>query len=386
MIDKFLPRRDNAYGKEISKKRDERLDLENPPSPTKNLSEKVSAVVSKKNVAITHHAHRLPPFTKLFSHDDKVLIIITADPDSIASAVALKRLLWRKVSHILVASTNVVRRPDNLKLVQSLKLTLPLLENLKLEDYTKLAMVDSQPHHSPQTASLHFTLVVDHHPIQRLTAPEKEADYSDIRPDWGATSTILLTYLRAARIKPNQILATALFYAIKTDTLNFVRQGQLEDMIAFRWLYPHIHHQLLSEIERAPIDRSAFKVMLKALNQAYFFKQYAYVFVEKLDHSDTLVLMADFVMQINDVNRVIISGVFQDKLVIILRSAGLRSNLGRLAEEAFGDLGSAGGHKNMARAEIPLSALESKFEINPSNLGRFVNKRIKEVMAVSKKI
>jgi nanoRNase/pAp phosphatase (c-di-AMP/oligoRNAs hydrolase) len=191
----------------------------------------------------------------------------------------------------------------------------------------------------------------------------------------------MVSYLRAARIKPNPVLATALFYAIKTDTQNFVRQGQIEDMRAFRWLYPLIHLPLLSEIERAPIDRASFKVMLRALNQAVFHRQYAYVFIERLDHADTLVLVADFIMQVNGVSRAIIAGVHGDKLVVVLRSAGLRSNLGRMASEVFGPYGSAGGHKNMARAEMPLSGLDPKHQAKPGNLSRFVERRVSEFFA-----
>ena len=38
----------------------------------------------------------LPRLYQLFSHEDRLLILIDADPDSIASALALKRLLWRR--------------------------------------------------------------------------------------------------------------------------------------------------------------------------------------------------------------------------------------------------------------------------------------------------
>ncbi|MDR3203591.1 MAG: DHH family phosphoesterase [Deltaproteobacteria bacterium] len=320
------------------------------------------------------------PLTKFFNRDDRILIIITADPDSIASAVALKRLLWRKVSQVVVASTNVVKRPDNLRLISALKLRLPLLADTQISSFTKLALVDSQPDHNPQTANLNFAIVVDHHPIC-LKNIEHETHFHDIRPDWGATASIFVNYLKSAKIRPNQILATALFYAIKTDTQNFVRQGKLEDMIAFRWLYPMIHQPLLSEIERAPISRDSFNLMLKALNQADFNKNYCSVYFQSLDHADTLVLTADWVMQINGVNRAITYGVHDKSLVVVMRSGGLRSsNLGRLAQQAFGPFGSAGGHRNMARAEIPLANIIPK-HCQAGNLKNFVTKRLREALS-----
>ncbi|MDR1309306.1 MAG: DHH family phosphoesterase, partial [Deltaproteobacteria bacterium] len=254
------------------------------------------------------------PVLNPFSHEDRVLIVISADPDSIASAVAFKRLLWRKVAQVTVASTNEVRRPDNLRLLAALKLHLPHLGEVDLGHFNRLAMVDSQPHHSPLTAGLKFSVVVDHHPVGPPSLVLHPPEFTDIRSDYGATATIFVHYLRAARIRPNQLLATALFYAIKTDTQNFVRQGQIEDMRAFRWLYPLIHQPLLSEIEQAPIGRKSFKYMLEGLNQTVFDKNYAAVFFERLDHADTLVLAADFVMKIEGVGRAVATGVFGDKL------------------------------------------------------------------------
>ena len=49
----------------------------------------------------------------------------------------------------------------------------------------------------------------------------------------------------------------------------------------------------------------------------------------------------------------------------ILRNDGLRKDAGKVAKESFGELGSAGGHKSMARAEIHLEALRD--EVNYEN-------------------
>jgi nanoRNase/pAp phosphatase (c-di-AMP/oligoRNAs hydrolase) len=50
----------------------------------------------------------------------------------------------------------------------------------------------------------------------------------------------------------------------------------------------------------------------------------------------------------------IVGGIYQDKLIVIFRNDALRKNAGRLAVQAFGKLGSAGGHAASARAEVPL--------------------------------
>ncbi|MDR1044980.1 MAG: DHH family phosphoesterase [Candidatus Adiutrix sp.] len=320
---------------------------------------------------------RLEAFFKVFQSDDRVLIVISADPDAMASAAAVKRLLWRKVSQVAVASVNQVKRPDNLHLLEILKLKMDSLASIDPGDYQRLVMVDSQPHHSPETELLSFDLVIDHHPSAPLY-PGRQPAFADIRPELGATATMMAGYLRAAKIRPNPRLATALFYAIKTDTQNFVRQGQLEDMKAFRRLYPLVHLPLLSDIERAPIARSSFKNIVSGLGGAVFAKNSAHSFLGRTDHADTLVMVADFLMKIKGVNRAVAAGLAGDKLVIILRAGGLRQDVGQLAQRAFGELGSAGGHKNMARAEIPLKHLEVKIRNNLQAINRFVLRRLSD--------
>lgn len=319
---------------------------------------------------------RLETFFKNFHNDDKALIIISADPDAIASAVAVKRLLWRKVSQVTVASVNQVKRPDNLRLIEILKLKLEAFKSLKLENFSRLVMVDSQPGHSPLTENLPFSVVIDHHPCSILAAGQNYPAYADIRPDFGATASMMAGYLKAAKIKPNHRLATALFYAIKTDTRDFVRQGQLEDMKAFRWLYPFINPQTLSDIEKAPIARSSFNNIVSGLAGAVFTKNNVHTVLSRTDHPDTLVLIADLLMKVKGVNRSVAAGIFGQKLIIIMRANGPRQNMGQLAEKAFGEFGSAGGHKSMARAELPLENLDPKIKDNTRIMERFIVKRL----------
>ena len=82
---------------------------------------------------------RLRRFYKLFSGDDHVLIVINADPDAIASAMAVKRLLWRKVASVTISHINTIERPDNLAMIRLLGvdagvsssiLSLPIMKRL----------------------------------------------------------------------------------------------------------------------------------------------------------------------------------------------------------------------------------------------------------------
>jgi nanoRNase/pAp phosphatase (c-di-AMP/oligoRNAs hydrolase) len=161
---------------------------------------------------------------------DTVGILIEADPDAMASAMALKRLLWRKAKKVSVYRCNTVKRADNLAFIKLLRVDQTHIRNLRRKQISKWATVDAQPDRYQEFLAHPFDIVIDHHPV----SPETEAQLVDIREDYGANSTIMTEYLRAARIRPSPRLATALFCGIKTDTQAFTRASTDHDIIAFR--------------------------------------------------------------------------------------------------------------------------------------------------------
>ncbi|MCF8028799.1 MAG: phosphoesterase, partial [Desulfobacteraceae bacterium] len=72
--------------------------------------------------------------------------------------------------------------------------------------------------------------------------------------------------------------------------------------------------------------------------------------------------IADFFMRVNTVTWSIVSGFNSGRLIIILRNDGLRKDAGSVASKQFGSLGTAGGHKSMARAEIPIESLKTDLD------------------------
>lgn len=302
---------------------------------------------------------RIRSFYRQFSGNDHVLILINADPDAIASAMAVKRLLWRKTADVTISSINVIKRPDNVAMVRLLDVPLVHVDDLgPPERYTRVIIVDSQPDHSPAFEKYPVHLVIDHHPRTAF-----EAAFIDIRPEYGATATILTEYIRAAKIKPSARLATGLFHAIKTDTRNFERQTLMEDVRAFQFLFKYANTTLARKIEQADLRLDFLKYFRIALETMKMHRGRVFVHLGTVSNPDVCVLVADFFMRVNPVTWSIVSGVYADKLVVIFRNDGIRKNAGKLARKGFCQLGSAGGHKSMARAEIPLSALEGEVDL-----------------------
>ncbi len=288
-----------------------------------------------------------------------MLVLINADPDAIASAMAVKRLLWRKVAGVAISNINVIKRPDNLAMVRLLGVNLLHVDNLKGETrFNRIVIVDSQPSHNDAFLRFNPDVVIDHHP-----RTDMNVQFADIRPEYGSNSTILTEYLRAARIKPSVKLATGLFHAIKTDTRNFERQTLIEDIRAFQFLFRYANTTLARKIEQADLRLDFLKYFKIAIETMRVHRGRVFVHLGEVVNPDVCVLVADFFMRVNPVTWSIVSGVCDGTLILIFRNDGIRKNAGTVAKKSFCQLGSAGGHKSMARAEIPVSCIPEMVDI-----------------------
>lgn len=315
--------------------------------------EKIADTVTRsesKNSALS----RLNGFWEVFGKDDNVLVVISADPDALASALAVKRLLRYRVQNVTIGYPNEIRRMNNLEMVKRLKIPIERLHTLKINDFDKRILLDSQPLHLPCFEKVGFDVVIDHHPV----TVDWDAKFIDIRPNYGATSSIMVEYLRAANIKPSVALATALFYGIKVDTHNFEKSALLADGISFRYLFNLANLNLVRKLELTDMRRSELKYFKTALNELKFWKGKAFIHVGRVWSPDILVIIADFLNHVDQFSWVLVSGVHGERLVVIMRCDGYRKNAGNFAVKTFGKFGVAGGHREAARAELPLKNLD----------------------------
>jgi nanoRNase/pAp phosphatase (c-di-AMP/oligoRNAs hydrolase) len=299
---------------------------------------------------------RLP---QVFGRDERWLIVINADPDAMASAMALGRIMAHRVADVGIAHVNEVKRPDNLAMMRFLRIpTVPFTPEVKA-GYDHFAMVDSQPHQHPGFKGCEFSLVIDHHPLNR--AHPVKADFVDIRPDYGSVSTILTEYLYNLRIRPGKLLATALMYGIKTDTQSFERHFLEADIKAFSYLTKFADMQLMRKIIHSEYHRQWLKFFSKAFRKMRFVgTKGLFVFMDQLESPDILVMLADFFTRVHGLSWNMLAAVVKKTVVVVFRGDGIGRNMGTMAQNLFGDVGSAGGHRGAARAEIDLAKLNGK--------------------------
>jgi nanoRNase/pAp phosphatase (c-di-AMP/oligoRNAs hydrolase) len=225
--------------------------------------------------------------------------------------------------------------------------------------FDHFALVDSQPDHHPAFKSIPFTLILDHHPLP--AHPISGVPFVEIRPEYGATSTLMTELLYNLKIRPAKMLATALQFGIKTDTGNFERHFSDVDLRAFRYLARTADQHLLLRIARSEYRESWLATFAKACTVLYALGSSGrYAYVGEVDNPDILVNIADFFMRVYEIRWAAVCGRYNDTLVVIFRGDGISRNLGIFSRQAFGDLGSAGGHKAMARAEIHVQAAQDE--------------------------
>jgi nanoRNase/pAp phosphatase (c-di-AMP/oligoRNAs hydrolase) len=304
---------------------------------------------------------KVQQYQRFLSDADRVLILLhnDPDPDALASGLALRNVLRRTKKTAIIAAIGSVTRPENLRMLNLLDLHVELITPAQVADYDRVAMVDVQPHYFSGTID-HVDLVIDHHPEQ----PGYSAVFKDIRPDYGSTSTILTEHLRAVDANISERTATALLYAIKSDTHFFNRQASHVDVEAFSYLYPLADAALIGKMEGAEITMERLEYVVKARQNGRIVEQVFCAFLGNSSRDDFIPYVADFYLQLENVSWTIVSGIVNDSLVMSVRNLGYSRNAGEFVRKYFGDIGNAGGHRAMAKAVVPLHAFRSKFGNN----------------------
>jgi len=288
-----------------------------------------------------------------FEGAESVLILLQddPDPDAIASGLALRQVLGRNKQTAPLGSFGRVTRPENIAMVKLLEIEIEKLTKATIKNYSRIAVVDLQPPHLSSPPD-EIDLVIDHHPEQF----NYKSHLKDIRPNYGATSTILLEYLLCTNSSIGTRLGTAMLYGIKSDTFALSREVNEWDVYAFSYLYQLANQNLMRRIERPELPPAALDALSVALKNRKVINRVAFVNLGRVERDDLIPQMADFSLSFEGIEWAFVSGVYESNYIISVRNVGYVRSAGRVLKEAFGGIGSAGGHASMAKAIIPLGS------------------------------
>src|SRR5207253_7217484 len=268
---------------------------------------------------------RVQQYQRYFSDADRVLILLhnDPDPDAMASGLALRNVLRRTKATAIIGAIQGVTRPENLRMVNLLDIHVEAVTPDSLREFDRIAMVDVQPNYFGGLID-RVDLVIDHHPEQ----PGYTAVFKDVRADYGSTCTILTEHLRAVDVNISERTATAMLYAITSDTLFFSRHTNRVDLEAFTFLYPLADAALIRKMEGAEITLERLDYVTRATQGGIMRDQVFCAFLGPSPREDFIPYVADFFLQVEDVKWTVVAGIVNDVLIVSVRNLGYTKNAG----------------------------------------------------------
>ena len=299
---------------------------------------------------------KLNALEKLFKDQRRLLVVLhnNPDPDAIASAFALSFLV-KKLFQVqsTLAYGGIIGRAENLAMVRELKIHLLRISRIRFNRYDRIAMVDTQPgagnNALPKDVRCH--VVIDHHPRRRGL----KADFIHIDTEYGATATVLIEWLMAGRLDIPADLATALAYAIRTETQDLGRETSRRDIDAYLNVYPRANMRKLARIAYPKLPHSYFTTLGSGLKRALTYRHLICVHLGDIPIPELVAEIADLMMRHKHIGWVLCTGRFSDNLIISLRSSNPKAQAGKIIKRVVPNRNMAGGHDTFAGGMIPLS-------------------------------
>jgi nanoRNase/pAp phosphatase (c-di-AMP/oligoRNAs hydrolase) len=278
------------------------------------------------------------------------------DPDSMASAVALKYIASRLLEKdAQIALGGIVGRAENRAMRTYLNIELVPVGDVVFDGAVLVALVDTQPGRSNNSLPDHVlpTVVIDHHPAY---ADYAGVPFLDLRDQYGATSTILTEYLHESKLEIEPKIATALFYGIAAETQDLGREATPADIEASHFLYPYTNKRRLAKIENARVPREYFRVFREAIDHAALYGDRAVVSIlGDVQYPDMVAEVADFLLRLDQVEWSAAIGAYNGCLYCSIRTTDRDANAGDLLQRVLGAK-SAGGHDMIAGGRVPLGS------------------------------
>lgn len=277
------------------------------------------------------------------------------DPDAIASAVALCRLADRIGVAAEPCYHGEISHQENRALVNLLELPLRKLEAGEIEEFGGVALVDhSRPGiNDSLPEDTEIDVVIDHHPPRGPV----DGEFVDLRSGVGATSTLLAEYLERFDVTADTTTATALLYGIQVDTKEFTREASQADFAAAASLIPAVDADTLSRVESPSVSLETLSVLAAAIEKRTVRDGALSTCVGEIRDRDALAQAAERLLDMEGVQITLVYGFMDDTIYVSGRARGSDLDLGETLRDAFGAIGDAGGHADMAGAQIPLGIL-----------------------------
>jgi nanoRNase/pAp phosphatase (c-di-AMP/oligoRNAs hydrolase) len=279
-----------------------------------------------------------------------ILIHRSPDPDSIASAAALRAIAKSRDVEADIVYEGEIGHQENRAFVNLLGIDLASREEVDLDEYDTFALVDVAKGGEPAIDGV--DIVIDHYEHEH--DEEHDAAFSDIRPNVSATSTILTKYIQELDLTLDQTVATALLYGIRAETLDFKRDTTPADLTAAAYLYPFADHDTLEQVESPSMSPETLDVLAEAIRNREVQGSHLVSNAGFIRDRDALSQAAQHLLNLEGITTTAVFAIAEDTIYLAARSKDIRMNIGKVLADAFGGMGETAGHSTDASVEIPL--------------------------------
>lgn len=286
-----------------------------------------------------------------------VIIHTNPDPDAIASAAALKYIVGNLYDlEASIAFSGNIDRAENRAMIKELNISMKQIAKINWDKYDRIALVDTQPGSGNNVLpeDKKCDIVIDHHPERKNI----KTDLKVIHPELGAVATILIEWLEEMDMDVPADLATALVYAISSESQNLNREVHKRDIDAYLSVYVNCNLRKLARIILPPLPRQYFISVAKTLQKAVTYRNLICAHLGELPTVEIVAEMADFLVRHERISWSLCTGRFRDRLILSLRTRNSKAEAGKLLQKLVDNSKTVGGHGMSAGGFIDISDMK----------------------------
>ncbi|MFC4247825.1 DHH family phosphoesterase [Natribaculum luteum] len=164
----------------------------------------------------------------------------------------------------------------------------------------------------------------------------------------------MIEYLEELDLEPSSRLASALLFALHRERLDYVNNPTLKEYHAATFVYPYADTELLDQLYGSAYSPATIDAISKAIQKREIRGSSLVTCIGRTTEGDALPQAADYLLNLEGVDTVLVEGIVDDAVRMSARSNDPRVDIGAVLNRAFDDVGSAGGHSDMASAQLPL--------------------------------
>ena len=289
-----------------------------------------------------------------------VLTHLTPDPDALGALVGVRRLVGEGFGlPVRVATAGRIHRAENRAMVRELELAFEPLEAAAREPGAGVVLVDSQPGfgHTVLPEGLPVLAVFDHHEVSGAAAARLAAvPHADVRPELGATSSLVYAYLRDSGVGLDRSSATALFCGVRFDTGDLAFDVTPLDEEAYFETLRRADRLMVARILRPPLPPAYYGELRRSLQLSHRHGPLVLGLLGRVGNPESVAEMADFYLRMEGCHVAIVGGAFEDTYSLSVRTDPRRLRARAVLERLLDGAGTFGGHGGVAGARIPLAA------------------------------